>query len=63
MRLSKVARARAIGQIEACRSFSDIAVYFCVHRSTIFRLDQRYMATGSVDDRPRSGQPRVTSEL
>lgn len=62
MRLSKLARLRAIVQIEAGRSYQDIAIEFGVHKSTISRLHHRYAATGSVDDRPRPGQPRVTTE-
>ena len=38
-----------------------IARRFNVHKSTITRLYQSYRTTGSVKDRPRSGQPRVTT--
>lgn len=62
MRLSNVARARAIGQIEAGRTFRDVAAGLGVHESTISHLHVRYVATGSVEDRPRPGQPRVTTQ-
>jgi len=52
---------RAIGHIEAGRRFQDVAVEFGVNKSTISRLHRRYTETGSVDDRPRPGQPRVTT--
>ena len=62
MRLDRVARARAIGQIEAGRQLKDATAAFGVNRSTITRLRQPYVQTGSVEDRPRPGQPRVTSQ-
>ena len=31
------------------------------HHSTISRLDRPLQATGTASDRPRSGQPRVTT--
>ena len=55
MRLDKVDRARAIGQIEAGRQLKDVAAAMGVNKSTITRLRQRYVQTGSVEDRPRSG--------
>ena len=62
MRLNRVARARAIGQIEAGRQLKYVAAAFGVNRLTITRLRQRYVQTGSVEDQPRPGQPRVTSQ-
>ena len=62
MRLTREARARAIGQIEAGRQLKDVAAAMGVSKSTITRLRQRYVQTGSVEDRPRTGQPRVTSQ-
>ena len=62
MRLSKIDRARAIGQIEAGRQLKDVAAAFGVNKSTITRLRQRYVQTGSVDGRPRPSQPRVTTQ-
>ena len=38
MRLNRVARARAIGQIEAGRQLKDVAAAFGVNRLTITRL-------------------------
>ena len=62
MRLSEASRARAIGQIEAGRTHRAVAADFRVHESSISRLYRKYLATGSVADRPRPGQPRVTSQ-
>lgn len=61
MRLSEASRLRAIGQIEAGRRFQDVANDFGVHCSTISRLHEKYVATGSVKDLPRPGRPRVTT--
>ncbi len=61
MRLSEASRLRAIGQIEAGRRFQDVANGFGVHCSTISRLHEKYVATGSVKDLPRPGRPRVTT--
>ena len=38
----------------------DCAKRFNVHQTTVCRLFRRYVATGSTNDRPRSGQPRVS---
>ena len=62
MRLDKVARACAIGQIEAGRQLKDVAAAMGVYKPTITRLSQCYVHTGSVEDCPRSGQPRVRSQ-
>ena len=42
-------------------SVSDVARFFGTSRKTIHLLQARNNATGSVDDRPRSGRPRVTT--
>ena len=62
MKLNRVASACAIGQIEPGRQLKDVAAAFGVNRSTITRLRQRYFQTGLVENRPRPGQPRVTSQ-
>ena len=61
-RLSDEDSARALGRLEAGIQPQDIANQFNVHRSTIVRLGQRYRATGSVKDLPRSGRPKVTTQ-
>ena len=38
-----------------------VARVFGIHRSTITHLAERYHATGSSNDRPRTGRPRVTT--
>ena len=61
MRLSAQARAQAIGQIQAGRTYRAVAAVFGVSVSTISRLHHKFITTGSVADLPRPGQPRVTS--
>ena len=60
-RLSEQQRYAILGLVEAGLSQRVIAGRFNVHQSTITRLLRKYRATGSVKDRPRSGQPRVTT--
>lgn len=60
-RLSQPERDRAIGMLQAGRCCLAVARVFGVHRSTITRLAERYHATGSSNDRPRTGRPRVTT--
>src|ERR1700729_907386 len=38
-----------------------VARHFKCDHSTIVRLNHRFQATGTTDDRPRPGQPRVTT--
>ena len=63
VRLSQLDRGRAIALILQGRSQRDVAQEFGVHESTISRLVQRLRATGRLTDRPRSGRPRVTTQL
>ena len=60
-RLTSVQRERAIGMLQAGSSALTVARHFGVHPATISRLRSRHEATGSTADRPRSGQPRVTT--
>ena len=48
-----------IGMCGLC--VSDIARYHKCHPSTIQRYRDRYQATWTVKDRPRSGQPRMAT--
>ena len=59
--LSREERYRALGHIEAGVHPRRVARTFNVHISTIYRLVDRYATTGTADDAPRPGQPRVTS--
>lgn len=61
MVLQRNRRWMALGFIQAGVSYRQVANRFGVHRSTIFRLHQRYRTTGTVRDRPRPGPRRVTS--
>ena len=63
VRLSQLDRGRAIALILQGRSQRDVAQQFGVHELTILCLVQRLRATGSLTDSPRSGRPRVTTQL
>lgn len=60
-RLRQDLRNQIVGLLQAGTSQRECARRFHVHQSTISRLHQRFVATGSVADRPRPGQPRVTT--
>lgn len=61
-RLNNDNRNRILGLLEAGISQSEVARRYNVARSTISRLVERVRLTGTVSDRPRTGQPRVTSQ-
>ena len=58
-RLPDNLRQRAIGQIQAGRSISDVARDLNVHKTTISRLWARFRTTNSVEDGQRSGRPKA----
>lgn len=60
-RLDIVSRNIAIGRLEAGESQYVVAQHYNVHKSTISRLWQRYLQTGTSNDRPRTGRPRITT--
>ena len=62
LRLSVQEPERDFGQLQAGRSVRDVATTFWCHLATIYRLETRYHLTGAVNDRPRCGRPRVTSQ-
>ena len=57
-RLNINQRHRALAQLDAGAA---VAANFGVDARTISRLVSRYRQTNSVNDRPRSGRPRVTT--
>ena len=59
-RLSKHEQSGTIGMLQAGERVFYIAKYFNCHPSTIEVLRDHYQATGTVKDRRRSGQPRIT---
>ena len=61
MVLSNDQRNIAIGLLLAGRTQAQVAAHFGVNQSTVQRLNRRYQATGSVNDRARTGRPRVTT--
>ena len=60
-RLSLHERERALGQLQAGRRPSVVAATFGCHVSTIRRHAAQHHLTGTTDDQPRSGRPRVTT--
>ena len=60
-RLSRQQREQAIGWLHAGQAARVIANDFNCSTRTIERLRQRYNATNSTNDRPRSGRPEVTT--
>ena len=60
-RLAQEDRDRAIGLYQAGTSQRRIALMLGVHVSTITRLVQCYNTTVSTRDRPRPGQPWITT--
>lgn len=60
-RLTDAERNNAIGRLEVGVTQQAVARHFGVSRQTIAALWTRYHNTQSVNDRPRSGRPRVTT--
>ena len=52
---------RALGFVQSGWSARRVAEHFGVHRVTISRLNSRFRDTGHVQDRSRSGRPRITT--
>ena len=61
-RLSNNDRNQALGMLRAGISTREVARLFNCHQSTVVRLRQRFQTTNNVSDRPRPGQPRVTTD-
>ncbi|XP_071086478.1 paired box pox-meso protein-like [Haliotis cracherodii] len=60
-RLDAATRNIAIGRLQAGESKSSVARRLNVSQSTISRLAARYKQTGTTNDRPRTGRPRITT--
>ncbi len=60
-RLTFVQLERAIGMLQSGIQHVRVALQFGVHPVTISHLRMRFHETGSTADRPRPGQPRVTT--
>ena len=60
-RLSEHEWSGAIGMLKAGVRVFDVARYHSYHPSSMQRLRDRYPATGTVNDRHRSGQPRMAT--
>ena len=62
-RLSEHERSGAIGMLQAGVRVSDVTRHYNCHPSTILRLRDRYQAAGTVKNRPRPGQRKITTRL
>ncbi|CAM1304191.1 Uncharacterised protein r2_g1410 [Pycnogonum litorale] len=60
-RLSQFQRAMAIGMLQARSTPTAVARHVGCHVSTISRLVSTRQQTSCIQDRPRSGRPRVTT--
>ena len=60
-RLTPLQRGMAIGMLQAGQTPTAVARQLGCHFSTVTRLSQCHQITGSVNDRPRTGRPRVTT--
>jgi transposase len=61
-RLRQNDRERAVDMIQAGMTHQAVADHFNMSRITISRLMIRLRQTGSTNDRPLNGRPRVTSQ-
>ncbi|KAK7115567.1 hypothetical protein V1264_001407 [Littorina saxatilis] len=61
-KLSDLDRGRAIGWLQDGVAARQVAQRLAVALSVIIRLKQRFHATGRVQERQRSGRPRVTTQ-
>jgi len=61
-RLTFDQRMDALARLRNGESFSAIARLFGCAPSTISRLANRFQTTGRLQDRPRPGQPRCTTQ-
>ena len=63
-RLSSLERGRAIGMMQGLQPavpVQQVARLFNCTRATLLALRRRFTTLGTVEDRPRSGRPRVTT--
>ena len=61
--ISQHTRALIVGFRLSGRSVQETAVHFNVSVGTVSKLVAKHRQYGDVQDRPRSGRPRVTSRL
>lgn len=60
-RLTPAQRERAVGRLQAGDTPEAVAMTFNCHIATVYRLQHRFLATGTTADRHRSGRPLVTT--
>ena len=62
-RLDAAIRKIVIGRLETGESQNAFTTRYNVHRNMISRLRQRYQQSGSKNNGPRSGRPRITNSI
>lgn len=60
-KLSMPMRWRLIGMLDAGLSINEVARRMNVHKNTVQKWRARRLAGDDLNDRPRSGRPRITS--
>ena len=60
-RLDPATRNNVIGRLQGGQSQTEVDRQFKVHQCSILHLWQRLNQTGSAEDRPRSGSPRISA--
>ena len=60
-RISDQNRSIAIGLLEAGTPVKQVARRMAVSPNAIRKLRQKFLETGQVKDKPRSGRPKVTT--
>ena len=60
-RLRQNQRQASLRMLLGGQNQSAVARHFGVHKTTVSRLYRRLILTGTTNDRPRSGRPRVTA--
>ena len=58
-RLTQHEKSEALDMLRAGSGPTEVARLYNCHRQTIIRLQHRFQQTGTINDRPRMGQPRV----
>ena len=59
--LTELTRAMIIGRLQTGQKQSDVARFFGVSQAAVSKIQQKFVETNDVKNRPRSGRPRVTT--
>jgi transposase len=60
--VAELIRELCLPGVSLAADAAEVARLFNCHQSTVVRLRQRFQTTNNVSDRPRPGQPRVTTD-